>query len=254
MSTVRRMYAHRGLKSIAPENTLSAFRLMPEHGVTWFETDVDILGDGTPVVLHDTLLDRTTNRQGSLYDLRADDLDGIDAGSWFSSDFAGEPLPRLSQLIDLMNELGLHANIELKSHEQGKAGSLHQIEAVIEQLARLNPEREVIVSSFNHLLLDRMARRLEQEPELSRVQVACLFHRAQLLPDWRSVMEMVGAQYAHLHNDGLTRQTVQQFLDEGYVVNVWTVNEEDRARTLFDWGVQGVMSDRAHKLMHLADE
>lgn len=251
MTTAQRMYAHRGLKSIAPENTLAAFRLMADHGVTWFETDVDILGDGTPVVLHDTLLDRTTNRRGSMYKLRAADLDGIDAGSWFSPEFAGEPLPRLSQLIDLMNELKLNGNIELKSNEQGKLASIQQIEGVIEELKRLDPEREVIISSFNHVLLYVMARRLEEEPELQQVEVACLFRPDQLRPDWLSVMELVGARYAHLKDDGLNEFTVRTMANAGFIVNVWTVDEEERAAQLFDWGVTGVMSDHAHELMHL---
>ena len=61
-------------------------------GLTWIETDVDILGDGTPIVIHDTSLDRTTNRRGSYYGLEKSDLASIDAGAWFSPEFAGQPL------------------------------------------------------------------------------------------------------------------------------------------------------------------
>ena len=99
-----RIFAHRGLSAIAPENTLAAIGQCADFGVTWFETDVDILADGTPVVIHDSHLDRTTNRTGSIYDLQASDLEGIDAGRWFSGDFAGEKLPTLAQLVELMNQ------------------------------------------------------------------------------------------------------------------------------------------------------
>lgn len=92
--------AHRGLNHRAPENTLAAFRLAAESGCRWIETDVDVMGDGTPIIIHDTRLDRTTNRSGYFYDLQSSDLP-IDAGSWFSSEYVGEPVPTLRQLVIL---------------------------------------------------------------------------------------------------------------------------------------------------------
>ncbi|XCB30579.1 glycerophosphodiester phosphodiesterase family protein [Arcanobacterium hippocoleae] len=114
------LIAHRGLNTLAPENTFSAFYAAVKHGINWIETDIDILGDGTPIIIHDSSLDRTTNRSGSYYDLTAADIPTIDTGSWFSADFIGEPLPTLSGLIDFMNKYQLNANIEIKSNEQGK--------------------------------------------------------------------------------------------------------------------------------------
>ena len=71
----------------------------------------------TAIICHDTTLDRTTNKTGGYYELTAKDLPSIDAGSWFSPEFAGEPLPTLHQLVDFMNETGLNANIEIKIEE-----------------------------------------------------------------------------------------------------------------------------------------
>ena len=73
------IFAHRGLCQRAPENTLAAFRLAHEAGCRWIELDVDILADGTPVILHDSTLDCTTNRSGSMYRITRDDLKEIDA-------------------------------------------------------------------------------------------------------------------------------------------------------------------------------
>ena len=94
------LIAHRGAKTLAPENTFSAFQAALDHGINWIETDVDILGDGTPIVMHDTSLDRTTDHAGLYYDLEVADLASIDAGSWFSPDFAGERIPTLSTVVD----------------------------------------------------------------------------------------------------------------------------------------------------------
>ena len=152
MST-QRVIAHRGLSSRAPENTMSAFRAAVEAGIKWIETDVDIIGDGTAVLIHDSSLDRTTNCRGRYNELTASDLPAIDAGRWFSPQFIGEPLPRLADLVDFMNESGVNANIEIKSNEEGARSSLQLRDSVIAELERLEPGRQVIVSSFNHCLL-----------------------------------------------------------------------------------------------------
>ena len=83
-----RVIAHRGMSTLAPENTLAAFRLCAEHGVRWFEFDCDLLADGTVVVIHDDTLDRTTDHTGGYHALTAADLGLIDAGSWFGAGFA----------------------------------------------------------------------------------------------------------------------------------------------------------------------
>lgn len=187
----RIVFAHRGLNTIAPENTMSAFKLAVEHGVQWIETDVDILGDGTVIICHDTTLDRTTNLTGSYYGLTAADLPRIDAGSWFGSEYAGEPLPTLRQLIDYMNETGLNANIEIKSNEAGAEMTFLLIDNVIAELDRLKPECQVIVSCFNHVLLSHFKQRAPHIP------VACLYETCALYDDWKSVLELVGADYIH---------------------------------------------------------
>ncbi|MDR6939177.1 glycerophosphodiester phosphodiesterase family protein [Arcanobacterium hippocoleae] len=237
----REIIAHRGLNTLAPENTLSAIRMTADQGGKWFETDVDILGDGTPVIIHDTLLDRTTNKSGYFYDLSIEDLPKIDAGAWFSREYAGEPMPTLRQLVELMNETGLNANIELKSNERGKDTSLQLIENTLAELERLDPEREIIISSFNHLLLHHVH---ERRPD---IPIGALFVKENLWPDWRSILELVGASYIHPENTGLTQQMVQTFRAAGYGVNVWTVNSKARANELFNWGATGVFTDIAHE-------
>lgn len=76
------LFAHRGMSTLAPENTLSSFSLCKDKGIKWFECDIDILKDKTLVINHDDTLDRCTNKTGSLYDICKEDLKHIDAGSW----------------------------------------------------------------------------------------------------------------------------------------------------------------------------
>lgn len=240
----RRIYAHRGLSQLAPENTLTAIAACADYGVTWFETDVDILRDGTPVLIHDTLLDRTTNRSGSIYDLEATDLPEIDAGSWFGPQYQGQTLPTLAQLVDLMNEKQLNANIELKPHETGKAGCETLITRVLAELARLSPQRKVLISSFSHLLLAEFKRQAPQYP------VGLLFD-GKITEDWRSIAELSGAEYLHPDQKDLCPNLVKEVREYGLGINVYTVNDAKRINQLFNWGVTGVFTDCAEKFIHL---
>lgn len=236
------VFSHRGLNTVAPENTMAAFRKTAEAGLTWIETDVDILADGTPIILHDTTLDRTTDRAGSFYGLRASDLDSIDAGSWFGKEFTGERIPTLAELVQFMNENKINANVELKANEEGAARSQELIERVVAELEKLDPEREIVISSFSQPLLMRFH---DYAPQYA---IGVLYETAALYEDWLSVLELCGATYIHVEDEGLTRQKVEAFTAAGYGVNVWTVNSKGRANELFNWGCTGVFSDIADQL------
>ena len=236
------IFAHRGASAIAPENTMAAFKKAVEAGATWIETDVDVLKDGTPILIHDSSLDRTTNRSGSYYDLTVSDLDDIDAGSWFSPEFSGERIPTLAQLVAFMNETGLNANIEIKSNEAGAQMSLQLVDAILKELEALDGP-QVIISSFNHVLLKIFK---DKAPQYS---VGALFVAENLWDDWKSILELVGADYIHPDDSTLTRAQVQAFREAGYGVNVWTVNSPARANELFNWGVTGIFTDVAHQML-----
>lgn len=240
----QRIFAHRGVSSLKPENTMTAFKAAVNLGLTWIETDVDILGDGTPILIHDTTLDRTTNSSGSYYSLAKSDLADIDAGSWFAPEFAGEPIPTLSELVDFMNDTGLNANIELKSNEAGAQMSRQLVDRVLSELERLDGP-EVIISSFNHLLLKEIKNRN------SEISIGALFVKENLWPDWKSILELLDADHIHPESEGLTKEMVTKFRSAGYGVNVWTVNTPERAKELFSWGVTGIFSDVPHLLTNL---
>ncbi|UTV28464.1 glycerophosphoryl diester phosphodiesterase [Photobacterium atrarenae] len=238
---MKTVFAHRGIPTLAPENTLSAFSLCKPHGIQWIECDVDILADGTVVVSHDDTLDRCTDRSGSLYDIHSGDLALIDAGSWFADAFIGERIPTLDQLIALVNQDELNINVEIKSCRAGWAMTEQLIDNVITALAKLDPGRQLIVSSFNHLALAEFKRRRPQ------TAVACLFEAGQLGEDWLSAMQKCQADCIHPADRGLTQQMIADFKAAGYQVNVYTVNDLARANQLFNWGVDGVFTDIPHR-------
>ena len=227
--------AHRGFSAQAPENTLAAFRLAAET-TGWAECDVDVLADETAIICHDSTLDRTTSGSGAYEHLTWEDVSGLDAGSWFGPQFADERIPRLADLVDLMNETGLAMNVELKSPAGGARAAQRLVDATAQQLRRIRPDVPVIISSFNHLLLRLMG-------EAGPWPTACLFDRGQLGEDWRTLAELAGARYIHPCEDGLTSAQVAQMREAGFGVNPWTVNDPERAKELVAWGVTGVIGD-----------
>src|SRR5262245_47667531 len=94
-----RIVGHRGARGVAPENTLAGLRRGIADGADALEFDVRVLRDGTPVLLHDPTLNRTTNGHGEIAQMIADDLREVDAGRSFSATFAGERVPRLADVL-----------------------------------------------------------------------------------------------------------------------------------------------------------
>jgi glycerophosphoryl diester phosphodiesterase len=238
------IYAHRGLNHAAPENTLAAFAAASRSGVTWIETDTDILADGTAVIMHDSRTDRTTNRSGSIYDLTTSDLDTIDAGSWFSEDFVGERVPTLRELVSFLGPHDLNLNLELKGNTQGRDRSIRLVETVLEELRRLRPGTRVLISSFSPLLLAEVHRRTDA------YELAWLVDKGGIGEDWRSVMELCGATALHPSTAVVSdRRVVDEIRRAGFGVNVWTVNSVQEANKLANWGCTGIITDIADQMV-----
>ena len=104
-----RIVAHRGGGTLAPENTLAAIRLGAEMGFRGVEFDVMLAGDGTPVLIHDETLERTTGVKGEVARTSWAELAQLDAGSWKGEKWRGERIPSFEQAGRLCRELGLCA-------------------------------------------------------------------------------------------------------------------------------------------------
>src|SRR5215210_2384008 len=139
--------AHRGASSLAPENTIEAFRLALEAGAGGLELDVHMTRDGHIVVIHDATVDRTTSGTGAVSELTIDELRGLDAGFDFSPD-GGSTRPyrgresRVPTLEEVLREFpGVAVNIDIK------AGSSDIEAAVLEVLREANALDRVLVVS-----------------------------------------------------------------------------------------------------------
>ena len=105
---------HRGASANYPENTMSAFVGAKEFGADWIELDVHQTKDKKLAVTHDSNLKRITGVNKRVIDLKYKDIKKLDAGSFFNSEFAGEYIPQLYEVIEYAKENNIYLNIELK--------------------------------------------------------------------------------------------------------------------------------------------
>ncbi|OBX37392.1 glycerophosphoryl diester phosphodiesterase [Halomonas elongata] len=166
-----RLIAHRGLSARAPENTLAAVRAAHEAGCRWVELDVQLLGDGTPVIWHDRDVSRCSNGRGRLVDLDIARARQLDAGSWFAAEFAGEPMATLERMLTLIDELALGLNLELKVNRGRDPEAL--VERALPPLLEALPAERLIVSSFDASALAHARRQAPAE----RLPLGGLFER-----------------------------------------------------------------------------
>ena len=114
LATVPFVVAHRGDSGHAPENTLAAIDLAA--GVAdMTEFDVQISAGGELVLMHDSTVNRTTDGTGRVSSLTLAELKTLDAGTWFSPSFVGEPIPTLGEAMNAATDGNLEPFVEQKS-------------------------------------------------------------------------------------------------------------------------------------------
>src|SRR5207244_1992987 len=111
--------AHRGASGHAPENTMAAFRKAVAQGATFIETDLQLSRDAHFVAIHDGTVNRTTNGRGSVHDLTLVELRELDAGSWFGSEFSGERIPTLEEILQFSKKNDVVFYLEMKPSGAG---------------------------------------------------------------------------------------------------------------------------------------
>jgi glycerophosphoryl diester phosphodiesterase len=230
-----RWVAHRGAGKLAPENTLAAFRLGAEHGYRMFECDVKLSADGVPFLLHDATLERTTNGHGTAGEQPWSALSQLDAGSWHSRAYAGEPIPTLDALARFCMANGHFLNIEIKPTPGTEAltGA-----TVAHHAARLWKDQAVppLLTSFRPEALQAAQ---QAQPALPR----------GLLLDtlWTGWLETALALQctAVVCNHALwDHSTVTQARSAGLRCLSYTVNDEWAAQRLIGLGTDAIITDR----------
>ena len=228
---------HRGSADLAPENTLAGLRRAHLEGASFVEFDVKLTADGVPILMHDDQVDRTTDGKGKVAEKTLDEIQALDAGAWFGADFKGERVPTLKAALLLCIELGLGVNVELKPcpgrDEETAEIALALLNDVWPDSQNLPPP---LISSFDQPAL-AAAQRLA--PDLAR---GCLLSRIPWR--WQATFDRYGCSTLNLSNRWVRQKHVEAATAIGAPVLVYTVNDQERAKTLWDMGVTSIFTDR----------
>ena len=225
------MIAHRGDSLHAPEQTIAAFRRAAALGADMIEADVRRTRDGRLVLLHDPNVDRTTNGHGPVAALTLDELRRLDAGSWFSSAFAGERVPELGELYELAEREGVALCLEPKREAPAEQGALAR--ELAREIASRNRLGGDVLASFDHDALARAAREVHGRTLVAQVSA-------------------IGARIVQHHHADLTPAVVADVQGSGIDVWAWPVNTRGEIERVLDFGVAGVMGDDVAALVTCA--
>ena len=238
-----RWIAHRGTGKLAPENTLAAFRLGAAHGYRMFECDVKLSRDGVPFLMHDASLARTTNAAQALApgasptggDHGWEQLARLDAGSWHSRQYAGEPLPSLENIARFCLANGHCLNIEIKP-TPGQEEATGRV--VGEHAARLwkDPVVPPLLSSFQR---EALAGARATAPHLPRALLLDALHEG-----WFDTARELGCVAIVCHHGLWDAALVQRVHAQGWRALSYTVNDEWAAERLIGLGTDGIITDR----------
>ena len=227
--------AHQGASSLAPENTMAAFRKAVDLGADGLELDVHLSRDGRLVVIHDEQLNRTTNGRGLVKDHTLAELRELDAGSWFSPEFAGERLPALEEV--LAEFPGLHINIDVKSGVILYPGIE---EAILETVRRHKMEEDILISSFNHYSLAE-CKRINPDVRTG------ILYMAGLYEPW-DYAKKLGCYSIHPMFYGVQPEIIMGCKQNNLAIYAWTVDDPKVMTALVKGGVTAIITNRCQDL------
>lgn len=222
---------HRGAAGEAPENTLASFKLAVEQGCHMVELDIHMSADGKLIVCHDETLDRTTDLSGAIRSLHSDVIREADAGSWFSPSFAGERVPFLEEVYDLLPE-SIEINVEVKD-----ARGTRFDEVLLNYLRSDNRLERTVVSSFDHKLLLRL-KQAEPELRIGLLYAADLIHHAS----YAALLE-TEVWSLHPYFELIGADDTEDALAAGLHIYPYTVNHPGEWDRLVSIGVTGIITD-----------
>lgn len=231
------VFAHRCGGALAPENTLEGLDVAARFcgGV---EFDVMLSADGTPHLIHDETLERTTSGRGFVAEHGDLALSTLDAGGWFSPRFAGARIPRLVEAAVRCRQRGLAANVEIKP----SAGTEVRTGEVVARCAReaWRGAPPPLLSSFSE---DALAAARDAAPELPRGLLVEAVPR-----DWLARCHALDVVALHADTRQVTAALAAAVKDAGLWLVLYTENAARAAATRFGWGADCVITDRPDRV------
>jgi len=224
--------AHRGARSIAPENTLSSMKASL-GSCDFIEIDVQLSSNEVAVIMHDDTLNRTSSGNGRVCDFTLDELQKFDYGSWFDGNY--EPLLTLGIALEFIKQNNIFLNIEIKDiHDNFSDEKVVSI--VLKEVQRYGVQDLVIISSFRASYLSTCRDIMPNIPTALLVEDK---HPSRVL----EYLKELKVDAYNISDDLVDKELVAMLKKAGYFVNVYTVNSQKRKKELFAMGIAGVFTD-----------
>ena len=222
--------AHRGFSAKAPENTIPAFQMCKDNRVTAAELDVQMLADGTVVLLHDDNLKRTTGLDKNVWEVTYDEIKDLDNGAFFDKSFAGTTIPTLDEVIRIAGNGNdkLYLNIEIKrnGHDDGI------VEKVVEIIRKNNYMDYCDVTSQDYETLEDVRK---VDPEILTAYTSAI--------GIGDIDTLDAADIISIQETFATYENIDRIHRAGKRVFVWTVNEEDTIKKLVSLNVDAILTN-----------
>lgn len=233
---------HRGYNTIAPENTLPAYKLSKEKGFIYVETDVEFTSDNVPVLLHDASINRTArNADGTaisgtvnISDITYEEALEYDFGIWKNEAYEGTKIPTFEQFIALCRNIGLHPYIELKNGGYTQ----EQINSVVAIVKAYGMLRNVTWISFNATYLGYV----KSADSKARLGYVCETITNSVIETASGLKTDANDVFVDAMASNLTGALVEDVMDAGLPLEVWTVNQISGITSLNPY-VSGVTSN-----------
>lgn len=228
---------HRGDRSVAPENTLPALQGALSGQMLFVETDLRLTKDGAIVLIHDATVDRTTDGSGSVADLTLDQLQQLDAGSWFTRAFSGVRIPTLESFLELLGPSDKKAMLELKG-----VWSAEGLAALDTMISLHNLERRVVLASFDVSTVSALR---VSAPELPRMIISRLLPEdpVAFAHEYGAIGLVTSAESIEADDS-----VVDAMHHAGMGILLYTLNKEKNWKAALALGVDGIITDKPSKL------
>ena len=224
-----------------------AFERAVSAGADAIEADVHLTRDGHLVMLHDELVDRTTDGHGHVVDLTLDEIRALDAGSWFGPDYQGIRVPTLDELLDLAEANGAILCLEAKGADHGE--TLAVAYAIAHRLVIRHVLGTHVLASFDHEALRKAATRYpglvlapDRLPERGAMSDQAVVDQARGM----------GAPITQIHHEELSLALVRLLHDADIAVWAWPTTAAADIHQAHRLGVDGLMGDDVPELVRVA--
>lgn len=240
---------HRGASSVAPENTLGAFREAVDAGADGVEFDVRLARDGVPVVIHDPTLKRTGRTNAAVAELTSKELAKVDVGSWFVLDGAGrysrERVPTLARTLAALADFPGLIFIELKCEEPEVGPLTHAVCDVVKDSPLAS---HIIIKSFRLAVipLTRMLAPRVRTAALFAPKVMTLLRKEKHLVN---IAAEIGADELSLHYSLVTRKLMEKAGRRDFPVNIWTADNPRWVKRALRLGIRSIITNDPARLL-----